>query len=203
MMEAHPDKEGNAVSLGERPVEDWLAALAQAFELIRVGLPTWFAEMPAYLRRLVPVGYEPEKHLSASYREAPGIVWLTLHPDPVTMAEALVHEAQHSKLNLLSWLDPVLHNGQSLWTESPVRPDMRPLMGVMLAAHAFVPVAQLHQGLAEAGHPLAQRPEFRVRKQQVLDTNARSLEILETYSEASPSGQRLLNDLSTLHGALA
>jgi HEXXH motif-containing protein len=203
MHEAHPDKQGNAVSLGERPVQDWLAALAEAFELVRVGLPSWFSEMPAYLRRLVPVGYEPELHLSASYREAPGIVWLTLHPDPVTMAEALVHEAQHSKLNLLSWLDPVLHNGQSLWTESPVRPDLRPLMGVLLAAHAFVPVAQLHQGLLEADHPLSRRAEFVARKQQVLETNERSLAILEEHSEASPTGQRLLDDLGHLHRSLA
>src|SRR5690606_5269945 len=113
-----------------------------------LGLPELRVEIGANLQRVVPVGCDDKRHFSASYREAPGLVYLSLHPSPLTMAEAIVHETQHAKLNALGWLDPVLHNGHDTWTSSPVRPDLRPLMGVLMAVHAFIPVAALHGALA-------------------------------------------------------
>ena len=140
MDEAHPDKSGNAVSLGGKPAEEWSASLEEALSLIASALPDWSAELASTTDRLVPVRFEPEMHLSASYREAPGTVYLTLHPDPLTMAEAIIHETQHGKLNRLTWLDPVLRNGYTAWSESPVRPDLRPVMGVLPCC------ARLHTG---------------------------------------------------------
>lgn len=200
--EAHPDKSGNALDLGERPVAEWVTALQEALALIALALPEWHAERSVTLQRLVPVGYEPERHLSASYREAPGLAWLTLHPDPLTLAEAIVHETQHSKLNLLSWLDPVLVNGHSTWTESPVRPDLRPLMGVLLAAHAFVPVAVLHRRLAADDHPLSRTPHFARRRAEVLDSNGRGLAVVQEQGEPTVLGTRLIGDLAAMHRAL-
>lgn len=200
MLEEHPEKSGNAHDLGGRPEEAWVAALDEALGLVEAGLPTWAADLPVTVRRLVPVGWGPERHLSASYREAPGIAWLTLHPDPLTLAEAIVHETQHGKLNALTWLDPLLHNGRTFWTTSPVRPDLRPLMGVLLAAHAFVPVAALHRALVD--HPWPDRDRFARRRAEVLATNARGLDILEANAQPTELGARLLADLRAMHDAL-
>ena len=200
LVEDHPDKEGNAVDLGGHSVEQWTTALTEALELIREALPEWHAELGRTGRRVVPVGFEEQRHLSASYREAPGVAYLSLHPSTLTLAEALVHETQHTKLNLLSWFDPVLKNGRSTWTESPVRPDLRPLMGVLLAAHAFVPVAALHRRMQEAG---LGGPELEARRVEVLASNTRSLEVLDELADPTPSGKRLLNDLRVLHEAVA
>jgi HEXXH motif-containing protein len=202
-LEGHPDKHGNELSLGSRPVKQWTEALGSALDLIRVGLPTWFDELPLALERLIPVGFEPEQHLSASYREAPGLAYLTLHPNPVTLAEAIIHETQHGKLNLLSWLDPVLRNGLTTWTSSPVRPDLRPLMGVLLAVHAFVPVSAFHLGLHQAGHPLAQRPEFAERRRQVVAGNNHGLAVLQAQAQATVVGARLLEGLQRLHQTMS
>ena len=96
------------------------------------------AELASTTDRLVPVGFEPEMHLSASYREAPGTVYLTLHPDPLTMAEAIIHETQHGKLNRLMWLDPVLRNGYILgMVEAAGEARSSTAAGVLLAVHAF------------------------------------------------------------------
>ncbi len=198
-LEAHPDKRGNAMDLGGETLSAWVSALREALELIAVALPAWAEERQVTLQRLVPVGYEPERHLSASYREAPGIAWLTLHPDPLTLAEAIVHETQHSKLNLLSWLDPILVNGHTTWTESPVRPDLRPLMGVLLAAHAFVPVAMLHHRLAAADHPLSRTGPFERRRAEILAINGRGLATCREQGETTELGRRLLGDLGGLH----
>ncbi len=199
MMEDHPDKFGNALDLGGRSVADWVSALSDAMGLIAEGLPSWAAELPEITQRVVPVGFHPEMHLSASYREAPGVVWMTLHPDPLTLAEALIHETQHGKLNALTWLDAVLVNGRTCWTESPVRPDLRPLMGVLLAVHAFVPVAELHRRLAHRPWPDLRR--FERRRAEVLASNARGLAILEELGEPTALGSRLLADLRAMHDA--
>jgi HEXXH motif-containing protein len=155
--------------------------------------------MRVTLRRIVPVGYEAEVHLSASYREAPGLVYLTLHPDPVTLAEALIHETQHGKLNALSFFDAVLENGHTEWAPSPVRPDLRPLMGVLLAAHAFVPVAEFHRRLAELGHELTRTPAFARRRAEVLASNARGLAVLADKARPTPLGARVLAELTAMH----
>lgn len=199
MLEEHPEKRGNAVDLGGRTPEAWLEALAAAIDLVRIALPTLHAELAWTLRRIVPVGFEPERHLSASYREAPGLVYLTLHPSTLTLAEAIVHETQHGKLNVLSWFDPLLANGRTTWTTSPVRPDVRPLSGVLLAVHAFVPVAALHRRLADLGHPIAASPEFAARRAQVLAGNERGLAIVRELGEPTPLGRQVLEALEDLH----
>lgn len=201
MDEAHPDKSGNAIDLGGRPLSDWLSGLGEALELIRLGLPEWWRELPQSLERLLPVGFEPERHLSASYQEAPNMAYLSLHPDPLTMAEAIIHETQHGRLNTLMWLDAVLKNGRSAWTTSPVRPDLRPLSGVLLAAHAFVPVSALHARLAAADHPISKTEPFAARRAEVWESNRRAMDTLGELAEPTAAGTRLMRDLSALHEA--
>lgn len=198
-IEAHPEKRGNRVDLGGRGADEWCAALRNSLELVRLALPALHDEMTASLRRIVPVGYEPELHLSASYREAPGLVYLTLHPNPVTLAEALIHETQHGKLNTLTFFDPVLENGHTEWAASPVRPDLRPLLGVLLAAHAFVPVAEFHRKLAQLGHELGRGEAFMWRQKEVVESNARGLDVLREKARPTELGARVLRDLELLH----
>ena len=148
------------------------------------------------------MGFEPERHLSASYREAPGQIYLSLHPSPLTMAEALIHETQHGKLNTLRWFDPVLDNGDSTWSESPVRPDLRPLMGVLMGVHAFVPVAAMHRRLEELGHPMAVSAHFSRRRGEVREGNASGLETLRQMAAPTAAGARVLAALEALHEAV-
>ena len=201
MVEAHPDKSGNALSLGDRPIEDWTHSFGAGAELLRLGLPEWAAALPRVPVRIVPVGYEPEKHLSASYREALGVAYMTLHPSTLTLAEALIHEAQHSRINTLMLLDPIIENGRTTWTPSPVRPDLRPLSGVLLAVHAFVPVAVLHARLAAQGHPLAHPDDaaFALRRAAVLVGNESGLRTCEKLAQPTAMGRKLMRAMAQVH----
>ncbi|MCA9617556.1 MAG: hypothetical protein KC731_00955 [Myxococcales bacterium] len=199
MVEDHPDKAGNATDLGGRSVEDWCGALREAFDLIAVALPELHRELTTHLRRLVPVGFEPERHLSASYMEAPSQIYLSLHPSALTLAEALIHEGQHGKLNTLRWFDAVLDNGDETWTESPVRPDLRPLMGVLMGVHAFVPVAALHQRLEALEHPIVATPHFARRRREVLGVNRDGLRTLHALGKPTRAGARVMAALDELH----
>lgn len=202
-LEAHPDKHGNALDLGGHAPAAWAAAIADALAAIAAALPALAAELAITLERVVPVGFDRERHLSCSYREAPGLVYLSLHPDPLTLAEAIVHETQHGKLNLLSWLDPILANDPAERVPSPARPDLRPLFGVLLAAHAFIPVAALHHQLAALHHPLAATPSFDRRRRQVLDGNAAALATLAAHAHPTAVGAKVIAALADLHAQLA
>ncbi len=198
MYEEHPDKDGNAISLGDKPLEVWLDRFGEALGMVRDTLPGWYDELKASMRRLVPVGYLPERHLSASYREAPGVAYLTLCEDPMTIAEAIIHETQHTKVNLLSWVDPVVHNAHTCWTESPVRPDLRPLWGVLLAVHAFVPVSMMHKRLADLDHPCTHTERFPRRRHEVLVANRRAMDAVLDNADPSDPGRRLIDDMNAV-----
>lgn len=200
-FEAHPDKEGNSLSLGAATRGDWLESLAGAMHVVARYLPALRHEMDLVLTQLIPVGTHDHDHLSASYREAIGTIYLTLHPMQMTMAEALVHEFQHNKVNMLFHVDPVMHNAFWPLYESPVRPDPRPLHGVLLAAHAFVPVAELYRRMldADAPEPVARSSAFVRRYEAVVAKNRAALDTLAAHAEASARGRELLDELASLH----
>lgn len=194
--EAHPDKSGNAVDLGGRAPEAWAASLRASFELVDAMLPDLGRELRLVMQCLVPVGWHEERHLSASYAEAIGKAYLTLHPDRLTMTEALVHEFSHNKLNALFRLDPLLENGFSELVGSPVRPDPRPLHGVLLAVHAFVPVARLYERLREERHELASSPRFEARFRQIVAGNHAGTRTLLDRARPTRVGRGLLDELA-------
>ncbi len=191
MFEGHPDKHGNAIDLGNHPPQEWLEVLREAFGLVALHLPDLREEMALFVQSIVPVGYDDEKHLSASYREAIGTVYMTLHPRPMTMVEALIHEFSHNKLNALFELDDVLENAHAPLHRSPVRPDPRPLHGVLLAVHAFVPVARLYEKMREAGDPRAEGPRFA----DIIRINREGTEVLQASARPTAVGSGLMDEL--------
>lgn len=196
-VEAHPDKDGNAIDLGNRPLEEWVSPLGQAFELVERYLPALADEMRLMLHQIVPVGFHEERHLSASYAEAIGTVYMSLHPNLLTMTEALIHEFQHNKLNTLLYFDPVLQNLESELYASPVRPDPRPLRGVLLAVHAFQPVARLYEAMIEADDPLA-TPDARGRFRAIVSQNREGCDVLLPNARPTEIGHGLLEEIARI-----
>jgi len=198
MDEAHPDKAGNAVDLGGRSVGEWLAALREALATIEAHAPLLREEIGLVLQQIVPVGFDARAHLSASYQEAIGTVYLSLHPDPLTMVEALVHEMSHNKLHALLEVEPLLHNAFAPLYPSPVRPDPRPLHGVLLAVHAFLPIETLYRRMAAAGGARATGPDFARRLERVVAKNREGAEVLLTHADPTPVGRAVLDEIARL-----
>lgn len=196
-LEAHPDKSGSLVDLGGHDAAEWRAALSSALAVIDRALPAIAGEMRLLLSHVVPVGFDAEKHLSASYLEAAGVVYLTLHPRELTLVEALVHEFQHNKLNLLLGLDRVLENQESELYTSPVRPDPRPLRGVLLAVHAFQPLIVLYDRLiaAAAGDQAA---ALVTRRDQIVSTCHAGCSVLLPNARPTEAGTPLLEEIAAL-----
>ena len=195
MSEAHPDKSGNALDLGGRPASEWTDTLAQGLDLIGEHMPDLRGEIDLYLHQIVPVGYDEHAHLSASYQEVIGTVYMTLHPQLMTMVEATIHEFQHNKLHAQLELDPLLENAFWPLYSSPVRPDPRPLQGVLLAVHAFLPVARLYQRMRAAGHPGTRGPDFERRYAQIVAGNHEGATVLLEHAAPTQIGGALLDEI--------
>lgn len=192
-LEAHPDKSGSGLDLGGQPATAWLAGLRAGLDLIAEHLPALRAELDVGLLLVVPVGHDGERHLSASYQEAIGTVYLSLHPSALTLAEALIHEFSHNKLHALLEQGPILDNAWSPLYASPVRPDPRPLHGVLLAVHAFLPVAAMLESMLSEG---AGHVEGRLR--QVARGNHEAAETLRLYARPTALGAPLLAEIEQL-----
>jgi HEXXH motif-containing protein len=197
-FEEHPEKAGNHVDLGGRSEGEWIAVLDQSFALVERFLPGEFADMGLLLRQVIPVGYDPVRHLSASYREAVGTVYLTLHPSVMIMTEAVIHEFQHNKFNVSAYGIDFLANAFHPLYKSPIRPDPRPLWGILLAVHAFLPVAEIYRRMRDARHPLASTPDFERRMAEIDLKNHEGMEMLRAHGEFTPAGRALLDDLEAL-----
>jgi len=197
-FEAHPDKAGNHVDLGGHPAAEWVGVLDECFALIERFMPGELAEMRIMLRQLIPVGYHDVRHLSASYREAVGTVYLTLHPSVMTMTEAVIHEFQHNKFNVSSHSVEYLTNAFHPLYKSPVRPDPRPLWGILLAVHAFLPVAELYRRMRDAGHPWAGRADFEQRLAELDLKNHEGMEMLRAHARFTAAGRAMFGELEDL-----
>ncbi len=203
MFEAHPDKQGNRPDWGSKDPSEWVLALRLALALVDAHLPLLGEEMRLIARVVVAVGWDPERHLSASYKEVIGTLYMTLHPQPMTMAEALVHEYQHNKLNAAFHLDPLLHNAWSPLYASPVRPDPRPLHGVILAVHAFQPVARLYEAMALAGHALAANAAWLSRFARIVQLDRAGAATVLAHAQPTAVGKPFFDEMRRLDDHLA
>ena len=134
--------------------------------------------------------------MSASYEHALGLCYISLHPNPFTIGEAIIHETQHNKLNTALWLDQIAYNADSEWTSSPIRPDLRPIKGVLLAVHAFLPVAAFYL------HHKKDNPALTHRLNDVMHKNEQALTTLKEKMDPTPLGKNLLSQMFSLHHAL-
>ena len=197
-FEAHPDKHGNRLDLGGHDSGQWLDALRQAIADIDAHLPLMGEELRLCMRLFVPVGYDDHKHLSASFQEAVGLIYLTLHPQQMTMTEAVVHEFQHNKINAAFRLDPLLHNAWAPLYPSPVRPDPRPLHGVVLAVHAFQPIARLYEEMARADRPEAANSSWNERFRKIIHINRAGAETVLAHAQPTDAGAGLFREMRAL-----
>jgi HEXXH motif-containing protein len=196
-IEAHPDKTTpNTVDLGGHGEDEWVDSIRTALAVIETALPATARDIRLVLQQIVPTGFDAEKHLSCSYQEDIGTLYASLHPLPHTMAEALIHEVSHNKLNALLDIDPILENGRGELYASPVRPDPRPIHGVLLAVHAFVPVACMYERLivrqASTRAPLR---HLETRLAAVVESNRAGTAVLREHARPTPVGRGLLDEL--------
>lgn len=203
VFDAHPDNrsDGVGVGWGSIPKAGWLETYAKAFEILKVSDPGFFAETDRYLKKIVPLGTDDKAHRSCSYAEAFGCVYMGLvpnepHPE-LSVLEGLIHEWSHNKANLSRNLARLVLNGREEDYYSPYRPDPRPIEGIFLGAHAFVPTVRVFLRAFEVG---AIQPETRIAKTFSLHLKNRgAVSVLEKHLRLSHEGAEYWQETFATH----
>jgi HEXXH motif-containing protein len=169
------------------------AVLGAGFDYLAQHWSDAIADVAPRCRAVLPI-VAPGTHIySASAAELPLIIKLTLRTDesPALLAETLVHETAHCKLESLWDMAPLLEPGEDPPVHHhPWRPDPRPLRGVFLAVHAFANVMLLYRGAAEADSAGAAH-DLAVLESQV----AEGLATLEKHAAFTPTGAAVFDRL--------
>ena len=121
-----------------------VAFLGSALRL-KAHLPrinAWVTSVTQVVVPFVPLASSKEFR-SASHPDVPGIVWLDVTPNVLTTLEALVHESAHHHLFLCERSTPLVAPGDDNRYPSPLRTDLRPLRGILMAYHALVYIAAM------------------------------------------------------------
>ena len=125
---------------------------AQCDGLLSAVWPAVAADVRFYCRYLTPLRLHSDKVWRNSSQSDLGfhiISTLSARSIPES-CEALIHECMHLKLGMLERLaGPLVKGSCGAIYSHPWRPDMRPLRGVFLAAHAFSQVLVLYRKLKE------------------------------------------------------
>lgn len=134
-----------ATDLTEGELESWRRAVEAAWELL-VRHHRWAADPVASgVSVIVPLTTSSDTDLvSATSQAAFGAIATSWPPDPVTMAETVVHEFQHGKLCALMDLVPLIESGEER-VYAPWRQDPRPAGGLLQGIYAHLGIVRFWQ----------------------------------------------------------
>jgi HEXXH motif-containing protein len=121
--------------------ENWRRRLDDAWNILVEEHPEHVQEVTAAEPVIVPVAPDGG-FVASSSSSAFGAICLATPESPHALAETLVHELQHSKLNALIDLVPLQRPGADRLCFAPWRRDPRPLSGLLHGVYAFVGVTE-------------------------------------------------------------
>lgn len=186
---------GAARRLGSEAAARLARLVQRGCELLVQADPASAETVAALLRTVQPMqAYEAFRVRSASSGHGVGGLALSLPESELACAAALVHELQHSKLNALAHLIPLVEEGSGPGRlyYAPWRDDPRPLSGMLQGIYAFTGVARFWGGrtrLPGGEHDPLAWFEFALWSGQL----TRVLPRVATDPELSGAGRRLLD----------
>ena len=144
----------------------------RAIVAIERYLPECWHWLTSLTRVVVPLRTMKGSWESGSSTDWPAMVWLHLQ-DGLQILEGLVHETAHQYFFLAeaetSLVDPE-HTGRYT---SPLRPDKRPLRGILLAYHALAYIAAFYFDAARSGlDPARSRSQLQANREKLSDAQA-------------------------------
>jgi hypothetical protein len=137
-----------------------IVVYCRAIERIRQCLPDTLEWLTAATAVIVPMrnpGLDVVR--SCSQATLPGLVWTDLLGGGVQILETVVHETAHNHLYIAEAEAPLVDPAHQGRYASPLRPEPRPLRGIMLACHALAYITAAFVDGRRAGYFDEQFPE--------------------------------------------
>jgi HEXXH motif-containing protein len=174
-------------SLGNDIISRQLRDCLSTLELI---WPEAIGDIHSFVRAIVPRESTKGHWNSASTSDLPCVIQVTFNKEeePLLLAESILHEMSHVKLDIAMRLAPLLSNGPEKIYRHPWRGDLRPMLGVLLGAHAFLAVMLMYQKAVAIGfdRDFAWH-EYKLRQREV----GEALSVLEDHAVFTDAGQQV------------
>lgn len=193
LMDEDPEVSAALRALDRHEFEAASARVREALALLAAGAPELAGELNALVNQIVLVETQGDGYFGgASSFQLWGALFLHFGPEATRhqIAEALVHEAAHALLFGFAMGGPLVENPDEDRFASPLRPDKRPMDGVV---HATYVIARMHwwatrlmrSGLLEASEiaPVREAAERHVR----LFTEGAS--VIDRHARFTPAGE--------------
>jgi HEXXH motif-containing protein len=134
---------------------------------------------------------------SRSHPDIPGVVELDLLSE-MEILEALVHESAHLYLYRAECEAPLIETGYEGLHRSPLRPEPRPLRGIMLAMHALAHIALFYR---ETEHldGVSHWSESELSERLAL-ANEAAQTLADAWSHLTPAGRQFVDDTRQVLG---
>ncbi|SCK31282.1 HEXXH motif-containing putative peptide modification protein [Streptomyces sp. WMMB 322] len=192
--------------------EWWAPLWREAMDLLFAADPPRAREVAALTRCLVPLvplppnPHGPQDLYSATLRAAPGAVLTTPPEDAAALAEALVHEIQHTKLAVLCDLTPLYRTGGPAVHKVPWRTDPRPIGGLLQGTYAHLALTDLWHRIAATsgtGVRASVRRAARRRHRDYCEQVAEVLPELADSAELTDNGREFVGGMVAHHRRLS
>ncbi|MEU0877405.1 HEXXH motif domain-containing protein [Lentzea sp. NPDC005914] len=186
--------------LDEAAFDEWCTQLDEAWDILTRWHADYASELSAGLTTLIPLATETPVFAASSVNAFGGVA-LSPKQSATDLAEAMVHEIQHSKLNALMDLLSLHREDDHTWFYAPWRDDPRPLGGILHGIYAFTSVAEfwdVQRGLVPPAQARRGHFAFAFRCRQVRE----AIDAVRESAELTELGTRFLAASSARLAAL-
>ncbi|MEV4042498.1 HEXXH motif-containing putative peptide modification protein [Streptomyces sp. NPDC049744] len=204
----HPGIGPTAVPAADRAHTDhpaWAGRWRRARVLLSVTDPGRITETDALVHALVPLaaaGRAGAVPTGATVRAAPGAVLTQLPAGAAELAETLVHETHHTKLDALDDSVPLCRPGGTLHRVA-WRPDPRPASAVLQGTYAHLALLDLWWRAQQASAaPATWRQRAAERYGRYREQVGEALSVLRGSDELTCTGRHFVQEMHRHHSSL-
>lgn len=200
----HPDHKKHQIhsGFGSKSFEEWQSLFAKTFDILSRTSPGFQSEVSSLICKIIPYDVSYQVHNSASYGTFIGHLLMSyptgMDHTELALLEAIIHEYNHNKLNLILQTTDLLRNDRSERYYSPYRPDARHIHGIYLGLHALTGAywAILHAHLRS----VILLPDNWIDKAVLyILKNGLAIQVLEKYAQFTPLGQNIFDEMIAVH----
>lgn len=200
----HPDhKEKNiGITFWDKSRPEWQELFATSFDILRRISPGFMNEIEHIIRKIIPFDVSHGVHNSGSYSNVIGHLVMSYptgmeHPE-LALLEAILHEYNHNKLNLILQTELLILNDRREIYYSPYRPDARHIYGIYLGLHAIVGAYWVIWN-AHNQRVLILSGVWQEKAVLYVLKNGLSLQVLDKYAILSPLWKEILEEMRQVH----
>jgi hypothetical protein len=184
-----------------KDIESHTATLMQAISILKDADQVSYDLFNCCCGAVCYIKTDPElpagECVSLTSKLIPGLIYLTPVPTILTV-ESIVHETSHLYLTAVERLHKLYQSDELLLT-TPLRPDPRPISGLMHQVWVLVNLVRLYAGIRRRNHMIVERNIESIIKRANLHRDQLMeglMTMRENYDSLTPHGKRFLNAIA-------